>query len=61
MKMKSLLNEAQGEIREEKMDAAKDRLKESIREIEAAKKVSKELEVQYQELLEEDVDGIGDE
>ena len=61
MKVKSMLNEAQAEIREEKMDAVKDRLKESIREIEAAEKVSRELKAQYQELLEEDVDDIGDE
>lgn len=61
MKVKSMLNEAQAEIQGEKMDAAKDRLKERIREIESAKNVVRELEAQYRELLEEDIDGTGGE
>jgi len=55
MKVKSLLSEAQAEIRTEKMAVAKKRLKEMICEIEAAENVLMELKAQYRELLEEDI------
>lgn len=61
MKVKKLLSEAQTELRMERIAEAKKRLKEAICEIESAERVVKELKAQYQELLDEDIGGVGKE
>ena len=56
MKVKELESEVIAEITEEKMDRIHDLLREKRLEIDAVKKVLKELETEYNILLEMDVD-----
>lgn len=56
MKVQELESEVIAEITEEKMDRIHDLLREKRLEIEATKKVLKELEKDYNKLLEMDID-----
>lgn len=60
MKLKELVEEAQKELEEEKVETAKSVLKERIGEIQEAKKVLAKLEKQYQDMLDKDVQEIAD-
>lgn len=60
MKIKNLLKKAEKEMSEEKEYVAVERVKDSLKNLEEAKKVVKVLEEEHKELLEMDVNDLED-
>ena len=58
--MKNLVDEAEKELEEEKVELAKDIIKERIKEIKYAEKVLLKLKNKYEDLLGKDIDEVVD-